>query len=266
MLNSNYLQFIRNGLSSLREFYDRRVYAKEDYDLAYAINYLENARHFSAIGQSLYYIADLRQMKIVFANGNFKHFFGTDKDLFTGRSFAVSLRVCYWRDFLTVAQASRQYYRYFYEQPIENRPFIRGSIFFRQSMPDGTMRTLMLQLAHIHIDSLGNAVLNMCVITDISHWSTKNGGGGTVFNDADPENPIMLHLQGELALADAPIISPAEMRVLLLLSEGKSSKMVADELYLSEHTVNNHRKNMLRKSGAQNIAELITQCKERGLI
>jgi len=51
-------------------------------------------------------------------------------------------------------------------------------------------------------------------------------------------------------------ISPAEMNVLRLISEGKETNEIANALHLSIFTVNNHRNNMLTKLNLHNIAAL----------
>ena len=55
-----------------------------------------------------------------------------------------------------------------------------------------------------------------------------------------------------------PVFSRREREVLLWITDGLTSKEIADKLYISEGTVINHRKNMLLKSGAKNAAELIS--------
>ena len=51
-------------------------------------------------------------------------------------------------------------------------------------------------------------------------------------------------------------ISDAELRVLRLIADGKQTIDIADELYLSPKTVENHTHNMLRKLGVHNNASL----------
>lgn len=56
--------------------------------------------------------------------------------------------------------------------------------------------------------------------------------------------------------AGAPF-SKRELEVLKLITAGKTSKEIAAILHISEHTVNNHRKNILRKKEAGSGQELV---------
>lgn len=55
-----------------------------------------------------------------------------------------------------------------------------------------------------------------------------------------------------------------EMEVIRKLAAGKSSKRIAEELHLSEHTVAAHRRNLLKRMGLKNTAELVSHVKEAG--
>jgi len=52
-------------------------------------------------------------------------------------------------------------------------------------------------------------------------------------------------------------VSPREQEILELLSLGHSSIEIASTLFLSSHTVNDHRKSLLEKLNAKNVAEMI---------
>lgn len=62
------------------------------------------------------------------------------------------------------------------------------------------------------------------------------------------------------------LLSKKELEMVKWLAEGYSSKQIADRLFLSFHTVNTHRKNMLRKTNCQNVAELIQYALRNRLI
>lgn len=64
----------------------------------------------------------------------------------------------------------------------------------------------------------------------------------------------------------ADLLTNRELQILKLLGKGKSSKEVANDLFISIHTVNSHRKNMLKKLNLRSTAELVSFAFTNGLI
>jgi DNA-binding NarL/FixJ family response regulator len=52
-------------------------------------------------------------------------------------------------------------------------------------------------------------------------------------------------------------VTSRQREVLSLLAKGLSTKIIADKLNISNHTVESHRKSLLEKFEAKNVAELI---------
>lgn len=71
-----------------------------------------------------------------------------------------------------------------------------------------------------------------------------------------------------LALATDSSIhpTPRELEVLYLVSMGKTAKAIACELFVSENTVEAHRKNLLKKLNATNVADLVLKAIEKGYL
>jgi DNA-binding NarL/FixJ family response regulator len=61
-------------------------------------------------------------------------------------------------------------------------------------------------------------------------------------------------------------LSDREMEVLTLVSEGQTTKEIADQLFVSARTVETHRVNMMKKLKVQNTAELIKKAAHLNLI
>jgi len=61
-------------------------------------------------------------------------------------------------------------------------------------------------------------------------------------------------------------LSPREYEVLEWITKGKTTAQIAEELHLSVHTINSHRKNILRKLNMRSPAELIVYAIESGLV
>jgi len=80
-----------------------------------------------------------------------------------------------------------------------------------------------------------------------------------------PEIQEMLaeEFQGRRRSAEE-VLSLREKQVLKLIAEGKSSKEIADLLFISQRTVHNHRNNILRKLKLKRITDLVRYAVEKG--
>lgn len=66
--------------------------------------------------------------------------------------------------------------------------------------------------------------------------------------------------------AENEFFSKRERKVLELMAKGYSSKDIAKELFISEKTVESHRKNMIEKAKVKNGIELIAYASARGFL
>lgn len=62
------------------------------------------------------------------------------------------------------------------------------------------------------------------------------------------------------------ILSSRERLILQLIQSGKSSKMIADKLEISKHTVDRHRQNIIAKMRVNNTTEACHKAKRLGII
>lgn len=61
-------------------------------------------------------------------------------------------------------------------------------------------------------------------------------------------------------------LSQRESEILRLMSNGYRSKEIADKLFISEFTVQTHRKNMLRKIGCRNFYQMLCWAIREGVV
>lgn len=65
---------------------------------------------------------------------------------------------------------------------------------------------------------------------------------------------------------DGISLSPREIEIIQLISEGNTNNSIAKLLYLSIHTVSTHRKNILKKFGLKKSSELVMHAIRAGII
>lgn len=61
-------------------------------------------------------------------------------------------------------------------------------------------------------------------------------------------------------------LSAREFEVIVLLCHGLSTKDIAEKLYLSEHTIEGYRKDIIRKTNTRNTNELIHYALSNGIV
>jgi len=76
---------------------------------------------------------------------------------------------------------------------------------------------------------------------------------------------VMTNPQTEEVTCDPADLSPREFEVLLLITKGQRTVDIADKLNVSVHTINSHRKNILKKLNLKSPAELIVYAMESGM-
>lgn len=63
---------------------------------------------------------------------------------------------------------------------------------------------------------------------------------------------------GEIELSCEPIVlSEREIEIITMIAEGWTNKQISEKLFLSNHTINTHRKNIMGKLGVKNTAGIV---------
>ena len=78
-------------------------------------------------------------------------------------------------------------------------------------------------------------------------------------------NEFLLGIENNLR-GKEEIFSQREREVLNLLADGKSSKEIGELLFITERTVESHRKNMIMKGQVKNTVELIAYASALGVL
>jgi Response regulator containing a CheY-like receiver domain and an HTH DNA-binding domain len=118
-----------------------------------------------------------------------------------------------------------------------------------------------VQHSILEMDKRGNIWLSLRKV-DLDPDQEANKPALSFLQHVD-NNEIIYSIHGT---AENDSISERERQVLELISEGYVSKEIAEKLFISEYTVNNHRKSILKKLNANNASEAIKKAVKVGII
>ena len=100
----------------------------------------------------------------------------------------------------------------------------------------------------------------------------KSGVKGDYYLDSSVSHAVVENLMksplkaAKITDADYATLTPREQEIMRFLAEGLSSKAVAEKLFISPKTVENHRANIMNKLGLHSTIELVRYAAKLGLI
>jgi DNA-binding CsgD family transcriptional regulator len=166
-------------------------------------------------------------------------------------------------DLPIVMDSYKKTFNFFLNQPAEERKNYKLIQNFRQRDKYGKYLNVILQLVVLELDKKGNIWLAL-ILDDL--LPDKISFGGVKRRVVNIKSGKICLFKNELEPNKKTILSTREVEVLGLVSKGFASKEIADKLFLSINTVNNHRQNILEKVRASNTSEAVTYPRNLGLL
>lgn len=128
--------------------------------------------------------------------------------------------------------------------------------------PQGTYTNFLIQGYLWFCRIPYKTVCCLFVNTDIS-WFGKIKHG---YNSYLGTNLSYFRYPDEKLIMTGNIFTGREFEIIKLIEKGLSSQQIAENLFLSVHTINTHRRRILKKTNCLSLAELIHDLKERGML
>ncbi len=89
---------------------------------------------------------------------------------------------------------------------------------------------------------------------------------GDLMEQMRNENVDVENIEKEALSCDPISLSDRELEIIKMIAEGYTNAQIAALLYISNHTVNTHRKNIMKKLGINNTAGLVMLAVKSGLV
>lgn len=145
---------------------------------------------------------------------------------------------------------------------------LRLNIYCRMLDANSNYRWVLLQFPKKYFNTDGEICSTLILTTDLSHLKTKLkcmmtliDWSGDKIDFFSTDNPMT-----GLTKSKLQTVTKREHEVLQLMAKGLNSPQIAEQLFLSYHTVENHKRNLRRKTNTKTSAELINYVWENNLI
>ncbi|MVM41226.1 hypothetical protein GO730_31920 [Spirosoma sp. HMF3257] len=135
---------------------------------------------------------------------------------------------------------------------------------YKITRKDGRQVRIGQESIILKADAEGRVVYMLALVSDISHLN-KEGTQHLCFLSGTEKRLYALDNTTNQCV-QLEMLSKREEQIARLLSQNFTSEQIAEQLFISPHTVNTHRQKMIRKMGLNNTTDLLNFLKVYRLI
>ncbi|GAA4949194.1 hypothetical protein GCM10023314_23130 [Algibacter agarivorans] len=229
------------------------------------LDFVDQIASLLSPGDFYYYIVNFATYKMEFVSDGVKKVLGIKPDEFSiDRLFSLM----HPEDLKNLHIKERAAINFKLEKiPIEDITKYKTVYLMRMQLDDNTEKVLLHQSKALSVSKDGKVQQVMGVHTDVSHFNVINDHKVSFIGFKRPnyyydEKNDTFNL---IANVDT-VFSKREKEVLNAIAKGKKNSEIAHYLHISIHTINTHKRNILRKTNCKNTPELIAKCLREGII
>ncbi|TWO33689.1 helix-turn-helix transcriptional regulator [Seonamhaeicola sediminis] len=219
-----------------------------------------------SIGQFYYYIFNFTDLQMEYVHEGINNVLGLEQKDYTLEKL---FEVIHPDDLANLAEKEKIATSFLYETI--NRDEIldyKVSYLMRLKHLDGTYKTILHQAKTLTLSHEKQVQQVIGIHTDVTFLNIPMNDKVSFISN---NRPCYYGIQeeGGFAIKEynyASIFTRREIDVIKQVSRGLDSKTIAKILYISPHTVNTHKKNILKKTNCKNTAELMVKCFMEGIV
>lgn len=222
-----------------------------------------------AVGRFFWFILDFPDGKHVASGGDVEYLTPFNNTEFSTMN-QIKLHEATYPDDLPKVHAFSRYWIELYDRHgSELMGDFKVSLFFRIKNTMGVYYWIMAQYPDVILDTNNKIVYGLVLVTDISHIKSNGEPMMNILNQKENFCQqfycVNIHTLSKNKYI-SPQLTGREKEILQLLARGHGSKQIASLLSISTKTVDNHRQNMLHKTGSKTSSELISKAMRLGIV
>lgn len=235
--------------------------------LAYYASYIDQAINY-AIGPYCWFIPDTSLMKVVAASDNIRQLTPFTKEEWVGETPPFMVKNAHPEDAYYLLSAIAMGTEMHEKLPAEKRGKIRVNIYCRMLDAARNYRWTLIQFPARYYNAEGRVESALMLMTDLSSFKTLDTPMMSVIDNNNNEHQYFKVMMDNKSLVpfSLPHITLREQEVMQLMVKGLNTPLIAAALNISYHTVENHKRNLRRKTGTKTAAELVYFLKNNCLI
>ncbi|UKM66536.1 LuxR C-terminal-related transcriptional regulator [Flavobacteriaceae bacterium GSB9] len=219
-----------------------------------------------AIGPYYYYILNYKTQEIAYVHRGIKTILGLEPQCF---NLDVLNAIMKPEDLARMAEKEKTA-SLFLKQNIAPKdiPSYKIAYLMRLKHRDGSYKTILHQSKVLNLTNDGAVQTSIHVHTDVTYLKMPINHQISFISQDLPSYLAINTSNSPEKISNTlnSILTKREKEIIYQMALGETSKNIADTLCISVHTVNTHKKNIMKKSKCKCTSELISQCLMQGII
>lgn len=236
-----------------------------DYKKIFEKDILEIPKY--AIGAYFWFIPDNTNISIVDTSDNIEQLTSFEKDEWKKYYPEFLSPIMHPEDWPYFLGGVGFMLNYLKKTPSTERANHRFNIYARIKNTNHEYRWMVIQFPRIIYNQDGDGLSSLIVVTDLSHFDIVNQPVMSLIDTSNVRKPFNKAFveKNEQNLICANI-TKRESEILSLMLTGFNSPQIAEKLFISYSTVENHKRNLRQKTNCKTSAELIYYVLKNNLI
>ena len=227
---------------------------------------IEQMANLFAVGSFYYFILDFENLEVNLVSDSIKPILGIEPGKYTINTI---LEIVHPEDIEKMHEKEKAAGDFLFHQiPKEHIPFYKVVYLLRLRHTDGTYKTILHQSKTILLSEDGKIQKVLVIHTDVTYLNMPIDHRISFVSNSLPSYHSLQVGESIKQLHNkcSNLLTSREMEIIKLLSQGKNFNEMASLMCLSPHTINTHKRNILKKTNSRNTTELVARCIREGVI
>lgn len=254
------------GISKVLEVWESKNKILNPVDKELYLEIIEQMASLFAPGSFYYYVLDFENLEMNAVSQGIQSILGIEPGKY---SLDKILEILHPEDLEKIHEKEATAGDFLLSKiPKEQIPHYKVVYLMRLRHTDGTYKTILHQAKTLLVSNDGKIQKVLGIHTDVTYLNMPIDHRISFVSNTLPSYHS-LQVGEDVELLEnscAKLLTERERDIIKLLSKGKNFNEMAVILSVSPHTINTHKRNILRKSKCSNTTELVARCIREGAI
>lgn len=218
-----------------------------------------------SFGNNYSYVIDHHKGEFAYISKSIEKILGYNLAYFKNDGPEFLVNKTHPEDYMQVLTALDKTYELYTSLEVKRKKDFRSTYTCRIKTKGNKFLKILHQNFILEVDSQGNLVYSLGICTDITDYGINNRVHLEI-KLVDDNHKLNTLKSNKLETNLYSLFSKREIEILNELARGRNSKEIGQAFGISLHTVNVHRKNMMRKAKVNNVTGLLSFSRNHGML